>query len=379
MKTQSIRNGVAAALGMLFVSGAAQAGYVLPDPNKLSAGQYGDFYVYSLDLLEQCKDNPLCQPFVGDFNGPNQQYSISSGAGQISNQLVIYADASGGQLTNYDNASGPFKNQDPTLVKIDNNFQPPTGSTAVFNMTSGNEPTEEYTTGTGQNKTTTDTFVGDVAGRWDGLLSSIVSYLNGADLVFLFDNNQDGTDLNQQQFLWADVKVVDRRGSTETNIACYQLNNTMQPLGTFISSSQNCASPTEFNEYVDHLNSGSYVGTGGRFCVSKTTGASYIPASGVPSNEGDCGSDYFVSNNLGASFAEFAAFLPHLNANLLGWADAGYFLTIDFKMRNLNDGGEKLWISNQFIPNRVPEPGTLTLAGLGLLGLVGLRRLKQQA
>lgn len=369
---RSLKSAIAA--GLLGMAGHAAA-LTLPGVNPMSVGQYGDFYVYSLDLLKSCVvSDSRCQPFIGD---PPQLNEIDSSAGKVGGNIVIYADASGNQLPNYDNATGPFPGQNPALVQVDNNFQPPTGSTGTFDMAPGGEPAEIF--GNGQDSEVD--WDGDVAGRWDAKLSSIVSFLGDADLVFLFDNNQVGTDLSQQQFFWARLDILD--GPAGGVVASYCLTSA-HTFGVFDPNSNACSAT--FQEYTDFLNPGSFVGSGGRFCVDKTTGASFLPGGGAapPSNEGDCTAEngYFVSNNLGASSAEFAAFVPDLNENLLAWADAGYFMQIDFKMRGLNNGGEKLWIAGVEITDTpdepVPAPGTLALMALGLLGAAaGSRRLRK--
>ena len=71
---------------------------------------------------------------------------------------------------------------------------------------------------------------------------------------------------------------------------------------------------------------------------------------------------------------EGAAYLQRLNDNLAAWAAAGYYMSIDFKMRNLNDGQEQIWIESMRLPRQLPVPGTLALAGLGLLAAAGVAR-----
>lgn len=189
-----------------------------------------------------------------------------------------------------------------------------------------------------------------------------------SDLVFLFDNNQQGTDLTQQQFIWAEIKILDAAGvATGT---CYELNSDLNS-GFLGHCGDTPGDPlfTAFDQPTD------YVSTVGRFCVDFTTGAAYNQGA---ANQGACDpGDYFVSNKLGASNAEFAAYVGELNNNLEAWAAAGYFMSVDFKMRGLNDGGEQLWICDfcALTPeNFIPDPNSLALVGLALFAVAGLAR-----
>jgi hypothetical protein len=144
-----------------FVGGAASATTLtLPTANPMSVGQYNSFNIYSLDLLKQCAaaNDPRCLP-----SGP---LPVSSSPGQISDDAIVLTSANG--MSNF---PSPFA----AGSKVDNVFLTPTGNQSSTYTMSGNAGGK---------------FAGDLADRWDISLNLLQSYLNGHDLVFLFDNNQ---------------------------------------------------------------------------------------------------------------------------------------------------------------------------------------------
>jgi hypothetical protein len=361
------------ATGLCALTAHASA-LVLPGANEITATQYGDFVVYSLDLLEQCFNagDPRCAPFEGT-PPPAGTTRVDSGPGQLQNKIVIMTGPAGNQVLNYDN-SGPYAGLNPAVVQVDNPFNSDSGGSTTYNFNAAIEPVEP---GVNQNPFPDATLFGprDVAGRWDAQLSSIVDVIGaGNGIMFFFDNNQQGGDLAQQQFFWANLQIVDGTGGL---VDQFCLTNAALPQGTFNSGSNACA--PAFVDYTSIASPGSFVGSGGGFCVDEVSGESFLLAGNAhPTSAGQCTAvnpgSYFVNNNLGQSTAEFAAYVQRLNDNLALWAGLGYYMTIDFKMRNLNDGQEQIWIESMSLPRQLPVPGTLALAGLALLAAAGVAR-----
>jgi hypothetical protein len=357
-----------------FVGVGSATTLLLPPSNEMSTGTFGDFQVYSLELLDQCSaaGDPRCLP-----SGP---FPVASGEGQISDQVFVYQGGASGN-NNY-TVQGPLAGPQSTTA-VDNQFRPPSGSETTFNMvlgsgTGANEPGD----GTGLNGVNTSPeFTGDIIGRWDAKLSSILSYLTSPDgtvndLVFLFDNNQVG---GEGQFLtaWGQVRIVDAAGNV---INCFEfnINNSDQP-GANTFASRCSVAPGE----TDPDPTGLFATVVGDFCVNAVTGVAY---NFDASNQGDCTQtpgDYFITNNLGDDTAEFAIFNQLLNAIVQNPANGDLFMSINFKLTNLNDGDESLWICsncNVTPPTQVPAPAALMLVGSGLLGvsLAAWRRSRRQ-
>lgn len=333
--------------GALLACSSTQATVLtLPGSNEMSTGTYNDFQVYSLDLLKSCSEagDPRCLPSVG--------LPVASSPGSISDQAVVLQTADG--QTNF---PSPF----PIGSSSDDRFLTPTGQQSnTYEMGSfGAEPGGKFT--------------GDQTNRWEISLALLQQYLDGNDLVFLFDNNQAQNAQAANIFIWGQARIVDANGNTVFG-HCYEVSNLV---GGCADTGGN-PSPSTATDYIPGITD---------FCVDKITGESYNI--GGAGNDNDCAPDgdhaqggYRVSNNLGTNIAEFAAFNQSLHDAALALAGGEYFLQLNIKYFSNNGGAEQLWICSDCNIDRdreVPEPSSLPLVMLGLLiGGISLVRARRK-
>ncbi len=310
----------------------------LPSANVMSTGLYNDFNVYSLDLLDKCAaaGDSRCLPSAG--------LPVQSSPGNIAGQAIVLQSADG-----HSNFPSPFA----PGASADDRFLTPTGmQSSTYQMGSfGAEPGGK--------------FVGDQANRWEVKLDLLQNYLDGHDLVFLFDNNQSNSRDSQFIFLWGQARIVDSSGAT-VNKLCFELSTNGS------SCTDTGANPAPANSQ--------YVPAVSDFCVDKITGIAYDI--GLAGNANDCPimaghpqGGYQVNNNVSTAVAEFAAFNQALHNAATDANNGDYFLQLNIKYYSNNAGAEQLWICSDCTIDRdqlVPEPSSLPLALLGLMCAAGM-------
>lgn len=306
----------------IFGASSAQA-LVLPDPTT-NAYQYGDFYSYSLPILAYGYD----QQYGGGV-GPGTPYYIASSPGQIANTIVVAT-----------------KSKETNFSGMDNAYLTPNGSGAT-----------SFSTGSEPNPGQLGTVPGNQTGTWDSSIAAFKSYLNGTSPAFMFNNNE----------------TKEKDGSGEDLLAWARLS---------LRSSTGAANPLNF----DFTNNGGLGGIpGGNVANYTSTGAAPVAADYVLSGGqvtlpiGPGGTNVTFDHNLGANQAAYAIVSPELNEFLATWDENTSLydvLSIDLRLNGINNGYEQLFVvPSDYTP--VPEPGTMMLLGMGMLGLAvyGKRRL----
>lgn len=341
--------------------------------------QYGDAQSYSL-------------PIAG--------FHVQSGPGQINDYIVVATSANGigGNTTGLDNAYNT-PNSPPGVQFPTNTF---------------------FKTDSLTYRGTNGTVANNDINTWDASLSSMKSFLNGEQMAVFFNNNQvnsGGTSL-QSLASWARIWVTDNTNQVVTanginngsgyfyltnNLGKYDLVS-MGGGGTFLGDVRT------FSSSVTDPTGGTaartdFVLSGGQICTLTISGIPTPVPCGTP------GASQPINHNLGANEAAYAVIFPELNAllnglfgNLTDNALQNYTLHADIRLgcgfkpittdgrrdeydfnaanlpysmeclsdaqwgNGLNNGFEQIFIGTAALRNQVPEPSTLLLAGLALLG-----------
>lgn len=339
--------------------------------------QYGDAESYSL---------PIANLQVGASNNPGSPYYVNSTPGAIKDLIVVATGSSGTPVTT-------------NIAGIEGAYATPSGVSGATYFSTGGGGAQGATTGTIANTSTL---------TWDANLLSLKTFLGTESMVFFFNNNQVNSLGTSAQSLaaWAQITITDSGGNV---IAKFDFLNRStfgegpQPYalvsegggGTFLGSVLGYTSPVGYTDPVAGSNSATdYVLSGGAICLDTDVPAGSPPVpvscSNPAADEGP------INHNLGANQAVYALLAPELDAflaGLFGLSDAdlsGFTFHIDLRMgcdpltdpqsdciasphgRSLNNGFEQLFIGTATTITNVPEPDTIALLGLGLLGILGI-------
>lgn len=324
-------------LGLALLAANAMAWPTLPAGpcNGNNCLQYTDFSVYSLALI-------------------NLQ---GGGSGSPSNGQPGYVEASPGQIKDFvvlgvGAASGPATTN---VAGVDDAYTTAAGTFNSLASDPGNGP------GAGDGNS------------WHALISTLAGQFGGSNFVAFFSFTEPGTSspptpLNGADLLiWAKASVIDLQGVAPTQSFYLQPNGSAlndNPLGGALPAATT----------IDTVGGGPgpWVYVHSKMCVGPGSTFAGFP----DGTTGNCPAGTTIKDtNTGSNNASFAVYNATLDSIIHNPSTPYDILRIDWQMAYLDGAGEAAWFQPWSVQGQqVPEPGTLTLLGLALLGLFVLQR-----
>ncbi|MEH6813108.1 MAG: PEP-CTERM sorting domain-containing protein [Motiliproteus sp.] len=344
----------------------------LPAPGFPYSATFTDFVSYSLPVVNYYTqgDGTVSTASPGPHGNtvqPGEPGYVSSSPGELGTDgkyIVIATGTNNAGVNDNSDVSSliddayktPSGGQDGTLsfstVTADTTINPVTAAPLV----GVSDPNSDGAGGTA------DDFTGDFEDSWDINVGALNDFLDGDDMVVFFNHNELNKDNDtggaQALFAWAKVWLTDLAGNQ------YDIAGDADDF-LMLSPVDSAADPSVPTDWVF---------APGDVCVDPTT---QIPDFGCVSDpEND---DVNFNHNLGANNAAYAVISATLNSILgsFGANDGDWILHVDLRMYAEDNGFEQAFIGTTERANPdifVPEPNTIALLGLGLLGILLYRR-----